>query len=176
MNVTQWHWRTARSRDVHVRQFHSFATVEEISDAASSLNHDDQFQATAAQLAPDPKEAGFIQPSFNSAFSRIVGRVCFNKNIFSSFILVSENFLSKWSKWRYYSFFKSACSKRVTAICGNGLMIFVAACLRMLWTLLPIWCWDCSHTWTLKLLKFRLVLFGKVFFASVHFVLKTVHL
>lgn len=68
--------RTARSRDAHVRQFHSYVAVDGIDGVASSLSTNEQFQATALQLAPDSKNAGFVQPSFNSAFSRIVNKVC----------------------------------------------------------------------------------------------------
>ncbi|KAM3722404.1 Zinc finger protein [Dirofilaria immitis] len=66
-------FKTARSRDAHIRQFHSYV-ADGISGVASSLNTSEQFQATALQLAPDPKNAGFVQPSFNSAFSRIVNK------------------------------------------------------------------------------------------------------
>ncbi|KAL3997210.1 Zinc finger C2H2 type family protein [Acanthocheilonema viteae] len=67
-------FKTARSRDAHVRQFHSYVTVDGIDGVASSLAISDQFQATASQLAPDPKNAGCVQPSFNSAFSCISSR------------------------------------------------------------------------------------------------------
>uniref|UniRef100_A0A0R3RTA9 Zinc finger protein n=1 Tax=Elaeophora elaphi TaxID=1147741 RepID=A0A0R3RTA9_9BILA len=69
-------FKTVRSLDAHVRQFHSYVTVDGVDGVASSLAISEQFQATALQLAPDPKNAGFVQPSFNSAFSRIA-----NKNI-----------------------------------------------------------------------------------------------
>lgn len=74
--------RTARSRDAHVRQFHSYVAVDRIDgvgSVASSLRVNEQFQATASQLAPDPKNAGFVQPSYNSAFSHIVNKVCEKK-------------------------------------------------------------------------------------------------
>ncbi|CAG9535270.1 unnamed protein product [Cercopithifilaria johnstoni] len=64
-------FKTARSRDAHVRQFHSYVAVDDIGDVTPSLAINEQFQATALQLAPDPKNAGFVQPSFNSAFSCI---------------------------------------------------------------------------------------------------------
>uniref|UniRef100_A0A8R1TM51 C2H2-type domain-containing protein n=1 Tax=Onchocerca volvulus TaxID=6282 RepID=A0A8R1TM51_ONCVO len=67
-------FKTARSRDAHVRQFHSYVTVDGINGVASSLNANEQFQATASQLAPDLKNVGFVQSSFNSAFSRIINK------------------------------------------------------------------------------------------------------
>ncbi|VDN02868.1 unnamed protein product [Thelazia callipaeda] len=72
-------FKTSRSRDAHVRQFHSYGPVEDISNVPTSLSTDAQFRETAAQLAPDPKNSDFVQPSFNSAFSRTV-----NKDIIST--------------------------------------------------------------------------------------------
>uniref|UniRef100_A0A915PVN9 C2H2-type domain-containing protein n=1 Tax=Setaria digitata TaxID=48799 RepID=A0A915PVN9_9BILA len=72
-------FKTTRSRDAHVRQCHSYVPVNGVDSVSPALDTSEQFQATALQLAPDPKNSAFVQASFNSAFSRIV-----NKDIVST--------------------------------------------------------------------------------------------